>query len=160
MKGEGVRRRPLPGGDPLWPVLCPEGSGTRGPPACVHTRAHVYTVSVLSHVNLRVPERRLGYGPKWPRPAGPPGQAGLGEMLLGEGLAGRWGPSAPQRPGWWGSCSVAGSFVRGSRGGTQPSEAPELGRGAGCGRSLAVTAFSVQARGSAFTNGVIKEKAL
>lgn len=29
----------------------------------------------------------------------PPGQAGPGETLRGEGLAGRWGPSAPQHPG-------------------------------------------------------------
>lgn len=96
-----------------------------GPLACVHTLAHVYTVSAPSHVNSRrrAPERCFGYGPRWPRPAGPPGQAGPGETLRGEGLAGRWGPSAPQRPGWRGSCSVTGSFVRGSRGGTQPSEA-------------------------------------
>lgn len=80
-----------------------------------------------------MPGRCFGYGPKWPRPAGPPGQAGFGEILRREGLAGRGGPSAPQRPGRQGGCSVAGSFVRGSRGGAQPSAAPELGRGAGSG---------------------------
>ena len=142
---------PLPRG--LW------YTGASG--MCTHACTCVHIECPEScKLETRVPERCFGYGPKWPRPTGPPGQEGLGEMLRGEGLAGRWGPSAPQHPGWQGSCLVAGSFVRGSRGGTQPSAAPELGRGAGCGRSLAVTAFSVQARGSAFTNSVIKEKAL
>lgn len=81
----------------------------------------------------------------------PPGQAGPGETLRGEGLAGRWGPSAPQHPGR-GQLLGCRFLCEGSRGGTQPSAAR-------AGRSLAVTGFPLQAGGSAFTNSVIKEKA-
>lgn len=85
----------------------------------------MYTVSAPSHVNSRrrALERSFGHGPRWPWPAGPSGQAGPGERLRGEGLAGRWGPSAPQHPGWRGGCWVAGYTVRGSQGGTPPSKA-------------------------------------
>ena len=68
-----------------------------GPLACVHTLAHVYTVSAPSHVNSRrrALERCFEYGPRWPRPAGPRGRQDLERRCAGRGWLAGGGPPLP-----------------------------------------------------------------
>lgn len=71
----------------VCPLPLPEGSSTQGSPVCVHTLAHVYTVSAPSHVNSR--RRAAGAAASGMGRGGLGLQAPQGRQDLERGCAGR-----------------------------------------------------------------------